>query len=536
MKQTILTAIGLALLLPAGAAAQSAVDAYNITPTQLRGTARFVSMGGAFTSLGGDLSSLSQNPAGIGIYRKSDVGLTFDISFRGYKTDTDQGSYKENQTKGFFDNFGYVGVIPLSGAMNSLSWGVSYNRANAFDRRFHGYNMPTETSLSNYVASFTQGVNSTGMLFDDSKKYNPYLDSNNDWLSILAYNSMIINNTTSDTEYAGLYQNGTVGDAMYDVREWGYTDEYNIDFAGNFNDVVFWGLGVGIVDMEYNRDVNYSESMSGALIYDNKTNALTTGNAGSNLYNAKRTSGTGANIKFGMIVRPVEALRLGFAIHTPTWLHLQHQGYGKIDANYTPDGTQDTNPTSEYTDNYDYDSRLNSPWRFMVGASTVIGSKAIVSIDYERVAYADMKMKYQDYSSSWGSNFVEDKAGNEDIKSYFKAANIIRVGAEYRITPSFSVRAGYNYQTSNVRDAAKDNRTEIYTAGTDPSYSFNNDTQNISFGLGYRYQAWYIDLAYQHTNTKSTFHAYTPFAGLRTPQADRSDSYNNIVISTGFRF
>lgn len=540
MKKTLLSALGLALLLPAGAAAQSAVDANTITPTQLRGTARFISMGGAFTSLGGDISSMTQNPAGLGIYRKSDVGLTFDVSIRNYKTDTDQGSYKENQTKAFFDNFGYVGVIGLNGAMNSLSWGVSYNRLNAFDRRFRGYNMPTETSLSNYIASYTQGVNSSEMLFDDDKNYNPFLDSSNDWLSILAYNSMIINNTGSNTEYAGLFQNGTIADALYDVRETGHTDEYNIDFAGNFNDVVFWGLGVGIIDMEYTRQTNYSESMSDAYIYytpdkDKDPGYMTTGNAGFDLYNIKRTTGTGANIKFGLIVRPIEALRLGFAIHTPTWLHLTNQGYGEINGRFTEKGAQKPFETSEYTDNFNYDWRLNSPWRFMIGASTVIGSKAILSVDYERVAYSDMKMKYQQYGT-WGNNFVEDKLGNEDIKSYYKAANIVRVGAEYRITPSFSVRAGYNYQTSNMRDAAANDRTEIYTAGTDPSYSFDKDTQNICLGLGYRYKGWYIDLAYQHTNIKSTFHAYTPFAGLKTPQADRSDSYNNIVISTGIRF
>lgn len=535
MKKTLLSALGLALLLPAGAAAQSAIDANTITPTQLRGTARFISMGGAFTSLGGDISSMTQNPAGLGIYRKSDVGLTFDVSIRNYKTDTDQGSYKESQTKAFFDNFGYVGVIDLNGAMNSLSWGVSYNRLNAFDRRFRGYNMPTETSLSNYIASYTQGVNSSEMLFDDDKNYNPYLDSSNDWLSILAYNSMIINNTGSNTEYAGLFQDGTTADALYDVRETGHTDEYNIDFAGNFNDVVFWGLGVGIIDMEYTREVNYSESMSGGLIYNPTTDGLATGNAGFDLYNIKRTTGTGANIKFGLIVRPIEALRLGFAIHTPTWLHLTNQGFGEMTGRFTPNGTPDTNETSEYTDDFNYDWRLNSPWRFMIGASTVIGSKAILSVDYERVAYSDMKMKYQQYGT-WGNNFVEDKQGNEDIKSYYKASNIIRVGAEYRITPSFSVRAGYNFQSSNMRDAASDNRTEIYTAGTDPSYSFDKDTQNICFGLGYRYKGWYIDLAYQHTNIKSTFHAYTPFAGLKAPQADRSDTYNNIVLSTGIRF
>ena len=229
--------------------------------------------------------------------------------------------------------------------MSNLSWGVSYNRINSFERRFNGYNTSTETSLSNYIASYTQGVNSSELLFGHDSNgninYNPYLDSDNDWLSILAYNSMMINNPlSSNTEYAGLYQNGTVGDAMYEVRESGFTDEYNIDFAGNFNDVVFWGLGVGIVDMEYNRQTNYSESMSGALVYNEGTDMLASGNAGFNLYNIKRTTGTGANIKFGLIVRPIEALRIGVAVHTPTWLRLSHQGYGEVDANYTPDKSQ----------------------------------------------------------------------------------------------------------------------------------------------------------------------------------------------------
>lgn len=185
MKKNALIVIGLAALLPAGAAAQSAVDAYNITPTQLRGTARFIAMGGAFTSLGGDLSSMTQNPAGLGLYRKSDIGLTFDLSFRKYNTTTDQGKYSESKTVAKFDNIGYVGVANLSGAMKSFSWGVSYNRINVFDRQYSGYNMPTQTSLSNYIASFTNGVNSDNLLFEKDK-YNPYLDGNEDWLSILA--------------------------------------------------------------------------------------------------------------------------------------------------------------------------------------------------------------------------------------------------------------------------------------------------------------------------------------------------------------
>ena len=547
MKSRYLFAISLMALGFASSSAQSAIDAYNITPTQLRGTARFVGMGGAFTALGGDLSTMTQNPAGLGIYRKSEIGLTFDVSIRNYAATTDQ-KYTNNRTKAYFDNIGYVGAYRLDGMLSFLQFGVSYNRLNTFDRITQGYNANTNTSLSNYVASYTNGVNSGDLLPDKSMNYDPFWDSSNDWLSILSYQSMMINNpysadgTPIDDKYVGLFQNGTRGDALYSVREYGYTDEYNIDIAGNLGDILYWGLGVGIVDMSYTRSAIYSESMANALVYSKNQDILTPGNAGFNLYNDRYVSGSGANFKFGLIVRPTDMLRFGFAIHTPTYLHLNHSGYADTECNYTPDNEVDTqHPTTQAdisTPVYEYSSRLTTPWRFTVGAALTIGSQALVSLDYERVAYNDMKLKEQNFGTL-GGNYVENKFANEDVKRYFKAANIIRVGAEYRITPQFSVRAGYNYQTSNVKDDVRYNAT-IYTSGTDPSYSLDKATTNIAFGLGYRVGSWYIDATYQHTNRKSTFHAYTPWTssgdGSVTPSASVSDNYNNIIISTGIRF
>lgn len=88
-----------------------------------------------------------------------------------------------------------------------------------------------------------------------------------------------------------------------------------------------------------------------------------------------------------------------------------------------------------------------------------------------------------------------------------------------------------------MRDAAANGHTEIFTSGTDTGYTFDKDTQNICFGIGYRYQAWYIDLTYQHTRKGATFHAYTPYQGVtETPSADLTLTNNNIIISTGFKF
>lgn len=542
----LLTAM--AALAAAGATAQSVVDAYSVTPSELRGTARFVGMGGAFTSVGGDLSTLGQNPAGIGIYRRSEVGATVNISARNYSTATPTMKIDRDNTKFYFDNIGYVGTANLgnNATLRSFSWGVSYSRLSSFERLGHGYNGTTDGSMTNYIASFTNGTNAADLRFGE--KYNPYFDSDCDWMSILAYNAYMINGDgVYNDKYKGLYGNNTVGDAEYTFRESGHVDEYNIDFGGNISDVFYWGIGFGILDMEYNRQVYYSESMDKADIYTLPSQRTVEGSADWAMNNSKWISGTGFNVKFGVIFRPIEMLRIGAAIHTPTWYSLNHQGGATVSYDYyNPGAPESTNPDTEnplkgndYTGDennmlYSYDSRLNAPWRFMVGASLYIGPRAIVSLDYERVAYDAMRVKSQ--SGYYGLNFESNEYVNSDIKNYYKGANIVRLGAEYRVTPRFSVRAGYNYQTSGVKDAARNGDIEVVTAGTDLSYNFTNTTQNISFGLGYRYKAWYIDATYSWRHRTGSFHAYTDYAGIRAPKADLTENNHNVVLSTGFRF
>lgn len=533
MTQRTLIAICLASA-AATSVAQTAIDAYTITPTELRGSARFVGMGGAFTSLGGDLSCMTQNPAGLGIYRTSDVGLTFDISMRNSQAKTNFGTRDKSNTKATFDNFGYVGVANLSGAMRTFTWGVSYNRLAVFDRYTNGYNMPTSTSMSNYIASATQGVDSNNLLEDNG--YDPYYDSAEDWLSILAYNSYMINNSGSDTNYQGLFKEGTEGDAAYQTHEWGHTDEYNIDFAGNVNDVVFWGLGIGIVDMNYSRESYYTESMANAAVYDPDNDIITNGNAGFALDNNKYISGTGTNLKLGLIARPIEMLRIGVAFHTPTWYTLSHSGYANAEYNYTPDATNNTYGGSYRTPSYDYRSKLESPWKFMAGASIMIGSSAIISADYEYVAYDAMKLKQQAYGSFWDDGGYEaNEYANQDVKALFRAANIVRLGAEVRLSKHFSVRAGYNFQRSAVKKTTFDGSEYVSTAGLDPAYQIYHDTQNVCLGIGYRYQAWYIDLAYQYVHQTGQYQSYSSYNNI-APGANTTYTRNNIVISTGIRF
>lgn len=537
MKKTLLTA--LALGAPALLSAQSAVDANMLSQTELRGTARFMSMGGAFTALGGDLSTLTQNPAGIGVYRRSEIGATLDISPRKITSETNSTKESMSKTKVYCNNFGYVGTARLDGIMRTFSWGASYNRVASFDRRYSAYTARANASLSNYIASFTDAPESD---LNFGENYNPYLDSNQDWLSILAYNSYMIN-PKSGGGYQGLRNQETVNDALSEVRESGYVDEYAIDFGGNINNVVMWGIGFGITDLSFNQTAFYSESMENATIPTQSTTPsgetvgeLKPGNAGVTLRNYRNINGNGFNLKLGLILRPINEFRVGIAVHTPTWHKLSSSSYAGVDYSYynpaAPESKDNPMAGTEETDDAYYNFHLNSPWKIMVGAAAVIGNQAIVSLDYERQAYNNTKISYQNNRG----DYVSDDYVNDDTKEYFKAANILRLGLEYRLTPAFSLRAGYNYTSTQTKEDVLDDKTEVFTAGTNPAYNLNRSINSVSLGLGYHYQAFYVDAAYVYRNKKSTYYAFTPYQGINSPKADLTEITNSVILSVGFKF
>ena len=517
--------------------AQSPVDALQISQRDFKGTARFMSMGGAFTALGGDLSAINLNPAGIGVYRSSEIAATLDIDIQGTKTQSPGLTVSNSQTKAYCNNFGYVGTVRLNSALQTFSWGVTYNRAVSFDRLVGARAYPVNTSLTNYIAGFSNGYQADDLAF--SKNYNPYLDSDNDWLSILAYNSYLINTPNgASNRYIGLYQNGTESDAEMSVREKGYVDNYEFTFGGNISNLVYWGVGIGVNDLKYVRSTYYSESMANAAVYADNAAGTTPGYAEYALYNDKIITGTGWNLSFGLIVKPIQELRIGASITSPTWYKLDESYVGSVDYYMEPLNTNyNVLEGNEYTDDAYFSWRLRSPWRFNLGAAAVIGSNAIISVDYEMQAYKDMTMKTA-YYDNWGyiSGYEDNEFLDSEIDKYTQTANNLRIGLEYRITPKFSARLGYNLMMSSINADYRDGNNEVLTSGTDPSFSLDKNTNYISAGLGYKLGNFYVDAAYIHKAATSTLKPYTSYDGVRTPSFDVSENNNSIVLSLGFKF
>jgi len=524
--------------------AQDAFDVLQMSQTELRGTSRFQSMAGAFGALGGDISTLTQNPAGIGVYRNSDLGITMSLDFNSTKA----GVTTLNKTEFNVNNVGYVGAIRLgSESVPNLNFGFTYNRIQSFNRHYTGGVGNIPNSMSNYIADEFCNVN--GYYHDKlywTDNFNPYFDDYAPWAAIVTYDMPTRTNgyvgiiNANDGLMQGLYGQGTVGDAYYEVEERGHADEYNIAFGGNVANKLYFGLDFGILDLDYRSFQAYEEQLDNAyimaddndLLYSDIINQNTQADWG--LYNYLHSEGTGVNFKFGLIWRPIQQLRIGAAFHTPTYYDMRDTYYVSAKLHAMADNNTLYSAEKGSNDGYDYSSNytISTPWHFMGSVAGVIGTKGIISMDYEYVANETMRV-----GDDRGNNYPDV---TYNVKSYFKPSHIIRLGAEYRVNPNWSLRAGYSYKTTQVEKGIDNYDDMVVTVGTNPTYQYDNSVQNITCGVGYRYKSFYTDVAYVHKMRKSVYNAFSPIndeLGYEpNVSADVKDNNNRVSLTLGVRF
>ena len=574
MKKIYFFAASMAI--PFMADAQSAIDGFRFSQSDLKGTARYMSMGGAFGALGGDLSSISTNPAGIGVYRRNELGITMDIDIQNSTSEAQGLSNSQSQTKVLLNNVGGVASWNLaSSVMPNLNIGFTYNRAASFNARYVGSIGTLSNSLTNYIAGISNNegvtVPDVEAVFDTDGyvSFDPYNPNDGGfaapWLSILGYNSYFISPTGDDDQpdWIGQWGANTSGSGAFDVQTTGGVNEYNIAIGGNIANKVFWGLDFGIVDLNYSMTAMWGENLQNAVLpaADN----FVEGSSMWKMTNSYNANGTGYNIKVGLIYRPIQELRLGLSFASPTWYSINESYIASTDFRYganIPD-IQDnyavTNGGQWGLNSYNF----RTPWKLTASAAGVIGRNLIVSADVEWQRFDKMRFyNGGNYEYGYGGGGFDDwdwdypyyapspkasplinsdpwYATNADIEEYYKSTTTLRVGAEYRVTPRFSVRAGYAHASSPVRQEAKDGTMLIYTSGTMPNYRMDNSTNYITCGVGYNFNNFYIDAAYVNKHLSSEYHAYTPDPAnpqIPSPTSKLSLSNNQIVLSAGVRF
>lgn len=444
-------------------------------------TARSKAMGNAFGAIGGDFSSLSINPAGIGVYLRSELTGTLNVlGMNNTESTSSQGLISDDRNNNVnFRNFGYVMANPVQGGgsgLVSFNFGIGFNKLNNFNQMlFVGKNGSSYSRMDDYALN-TNGINSSNLLDEN----NPY-SNGTPWDSKLAWENFLIDVQNPDQDGMGntyqsiLFTNELVNQNLSILKE-GYNNEWLVSFGANFNHQLYLGATIGMQDIYYNESSNYSENGEFGN-FDYISNAI--------------TKGTGYNLKLGVIYRPIPALRIGAAFHTPTVFNFKEEYYWTMSSDLQNVSTAANGSHNAETPVTDYEYKMETPMRAIGSIAYQFGKMGMISLDYEYVDYTKTKLR----NGGDGYNF---QAENTSIKTNYRSVGNIRIGGEIKPTEALSLRAGYelfgnpyNSVINNISQPNKDFKYNTMNAGI--GYRINNVSFDIAYSLGNR-----TDFSYQN--------------------------------------
>ena len=521
MKKIILLVQLFAVLSIGTLKAQDLFDALRFSQNFYEGTARFTSMGGAFAALGGDMTTLSINPAGVGVYRGMEFTMTPAISYSSTSTSyLNTTGVKDSQTKFGFSNIGYASPIYISNSSKglvSMNFGIAYNKLNNFNSRTNtiGVNAPAGKSMVNVFRDLANGEDLRLNTLGSNDSYG--VNSPRVWPAIMAWDNLLIDHDGTSYFIPNSLDLKTHNKYAQTVSE-GSTGEYAISMGGNISHKFYFGLTVGIQDINYKSTKYYEE------VYQNPTDLST------HIFDQYyKTSGYGFNVKGGVIYRPITDLRLALAVHSPTFLDLtdEYEAYQRIDV--VNQGGYHVNSPRNF-----YDYRINTPYKFIAGAAYTFKSYGLISVDYELVDYSSIRMK--EHADYHGPNGFSGE--NEVIKNSLKAASNLRVGIEGNLPAGLSLRAGYSFYGSPYKE-----KNNLYVHADNGNVATSNYSMGIgdnvtsvySAGLGYRFRVGFVDFGYSLTDTKVEYVLDDYIYGV-IPTVTTKTKFNRFALTLGLKF
>lgn len=525
MKKRLLIA-GLSLAVSSVIYAQEPLDAIRYSWLTAQGTARAQSIGGATTALGGDITSLYSNPAGLGLYKTGEFVLTPGLSFVNNKTDY-RGSSATDSKSSF--NFGPIGLVYGIPSRNNSKWknmtiALGLSRAANFNSRVY---VDGENNESSYSEKYIDQIYNDGR---QGRGDVGYVESNYPYGPSLAYQTFLIDTITkagNQFEYFSSASDilGTAGLRQQQmVRSKGGISDFNIGLAGNYNDVFYIGGSISINNLSFTRNTTFTESD----LTDNPNNYF-------NYFTAEdylKTDGVGASIKLGIMVKPVDALRVGLSFHSPSWYSMKDTYTSTITTDTETYQGVNTRSSTEFNEGYagEYTYRYRTPMRLALGLAYMFGTtgdvktqNGFLTADVEYVNYKQNAFNTQDNTNAGDKDYFAQL--NSTIDNVFKNAINLRVGGELKFE-TLMVRAGFGYYGNPYTNNYFDNRMQDVTSGS---------KMNISGGLGWRNKGMFIDLAYIHQIVKDAYYPYR-LDLYEFNVAKVNSTVGNVLLTVGFKF
>ncbi|MBO5217016.1 MAG: hypothetical protein J6B41_04630 [Alistipes sp.] len=458
------------------------------------GSARSMGMAGAFTSLGGDYASVGINPAGLGMYRHNEFTISPMMGFQ--TSENSAADFGDNGRNRFsMANVGLVLNTFESGddsGLVSFNVAIGYNRIADLNYRygFHSKSAPSDSPYRSINDMFVRQLGQGGLFPGNNGSLGYSFGDAYYWGGSLAYNGYLLDVGTDDlgdywTTANRIGVNASVGHTT-EVESRGSIGEFDVALGANFANKLYFGMTIGVQMVDWKRNYYYGEDYiyNGAPV-DADGYLLTEAAEWMDYDQAVNMSGVGINLKLGLIYRPFGGLRLGWALHTPTFYSLDREYAARMATNFNQYG--DRTPVLE-----DYGANawdFVSPTRMMFGASYTFGRFAVISADYERTWYNGMRMK----NIPDGFDILP-RDYRYEVKQNYKGANTWRLGAEIRPLPALALRAGYG-----VMDSMLKQDKELYY-----NSPMTHKVECYSAGVGLAIGSASIDIAYQHLAQSQT--------------------------------
>ena len=556
MKRIITLVLGATLAF--SAAAQTWQDALLFSENNYSGTARGVAMGNALTAIGGDAGSLTFNPAGSATASYSQFmitpGITFSLSNTRPSADNLEAYHGQSVNNTYarmkLPNVGIILNMETGrrSGLKRMSFGLVINSTNNFTGRYKSAGVNGDNSYAASLASSADGF-AEGVLSNGDWYYSGDPSRMPAWVDMTGYRSGMFNAVTGrDGAYVALTEIiDEKGDfrlaapvyQQYGQQSYGSKTDALVNFAMNFSDQFYVGANLGITAVRYALSEFWSEVPENVADFPTiRYSDGTTAQFESLRMNRKyRLDGTGLYLKVGALWRPVAGLRVGAAIQTPTILNLtERYGYSgevRLSGKY---GGEASSPEDEWI------YALVSPFRANLGVAYTLGSKAVISADYEFVNYAQSRFRSRtsdlEYSVGSFSNV------NMDIKDLLGATHQLRLGGEYKVNSLLSVRAGYNLTTGAQRNyldglplSAEDRLAQLkHSLSGGVGFSFGHAFVDVAVRARFMPKDYVIPYNYYYAPNASQFYYKEVDDSILTPEIVVKSTLVDALVTLGWRF
>lgn len=458
------------------AGAQTMDDLVLYSQEDITGSARAVGLGGAMGAVGGDVVSMAGNPAGFGMYRGLEFSASGGLGGHSVRTDFVDNKYISRRIVPSFDGAVVALSFRVGDAMKTngllrVNFGVGYNKLQSYRyRQTYSGEVADRNSLLAGIASVAnaQGLEAYNLMQDSD--YNPY--ESQPWYPTAAYGSYLM----LDGPVVGTFKSPWIldGEGYVDeklrqsavVDSKGSLGEVGLSIAFNLSNKFYIGTTLGIQMLNRELTTQLREETA-----EEKTEGLKFGE----FLSKEVVSGTGVNFKLGLLYRPIDALRLGVAFHTPTFISAKNvfslDAKGLYQNPDTAYGEPDAPNTEAKSGEFDGKFSYTSPLRALVSVAYSFEKLGLISADYE--------MTYMPLMQFAGIDYEQD---NRDIEQHLIPTHEARLGTEW-FAGSFGFRVGGGFRTSAYRSE---------------EFAPRRWRWHVAAGIGYYGRLFFFDFAYKH--------------------------------------